>query len=325
MSTQTLQPNLTKGQLAQVVRTGGAREGVGKMRALAMLRSRKRRDAGDILMEVVADQNQELRFRTMAAMGLYELGGSKADAALAEAAQHADPSLAGTLALGLGRVGSADRMGLLEELAGATVPHLKQRAGFAATLLAYRHGLNGHEAGFPTKRQLQDLGRRKSKPIKIGKATPTQAKTAATALKEQPLEVALSMKNALSIQCGPNSFVWLWTAKMAEAGIEAAAERKGVAALMFRKNRFEDRYALSAVVLATPSRAGLRLTVHRADSGGLLYAGVVGKNGALQLKARIQPGLAAVDIKAKLIGADIEVTSAKSAVIARDARAPKSG
>ena len=325
MATQTKGSPLTRKQLVEVIQTGRGRRGVGKMRALAMLRDRKRKDAGDVMMEVVASRRENPRFRQMAAMGLYELGGDRADEALAKAAQHVDPGLAGTVAMGLGRVGSADRLAMVEELGRVAEGHARERVDFSASLLAYRHGLDGHEVRFPTKRQLQELGRRKANDIKIGKATAAEAELAAAAIKAQPLDVPVSTANALSIQCEPNTFVWLWAGKVARSGLIDGAERKRVAAVMFRLSRFAKQYALSALVLATPARGEVRLTVHRADSGAVLYAGTVADDGSLRLSARSRPGVAAVDVQARLTAARAEVVKARSAAIALEARAPKTG
>ena len=94
---------------------------------------------------------------------------------------------------------------------------------------------------------------------------------------------------------------------------------------MFRKSRFEQRYALSALVLATPGRGATRLTVHRADSGTMLYAGAVDDDGSLELRARSQPGVAAVDVRARLDGGRVEVAKAQSTAVALEARSPKAG
>jgi hypothetical protein len=295
------------------------------MRAIAMLRNRKRRDAGDVLMEVVADRRQAVRFRQMAAMGLYELGGDSADQALSKAAEHADPMLAGTIAMGIGRTGTAERQALVDELAEFAAPPVKERAVFASSLLAYRHGLDGHEVRFPTTRQLQNLGRRKANPIKISRASAATAKVAAAALKSQPLDVSVSRSNALSIQCSPNDFVWLWTDGAARRGFGAASDSKAVVALLFRKSRFENRYSLSAIALGTPVRGEVRLTIHRAESGKALYAGKIDKAGRMKLRARAHPGVAAIDLRAGFKGPRVEVEKAMSAAIVHEARSPKAG
>lgn len=323
MATKTQDLGLTRAQLVKIVRTGGATKGVAKMRALAALQSRERKDVGDVLMEVVADDREAPRFRHMAVLGLYKMGGTRADAALAVASGHADELSAPTIAMALSRVGTAERLAMIERLEGVAAPHAKPRAAFAATLLAYRHRLDGHDVRAPTGNALQDLGRRRSQPIEATKARADVAARAMAALTDEPLELDLTTESAVRIVCEPNTFVWLWAKDAAARGFSALAEQKGVAGVLFRKRRLETGYALSAVGLGTPTRAGVRLTVHRADSGKILYLGLVAADGALELKARNHPGLAAVAISARIEAGRVEIKTAKSAVVVREARTPK--
>lgn len=323
MTTTTSEPGLTRAQLIEVVRSGGEIKGVGKMRALAALQVRPRKDVGDVLLEVVADKREEPRYRHMAVIGLYRMGGTRAEEALAAAAGHADELSAPTIAMALGRVGTADRLAALEKLEGVAARPGKGRAAFGATLLAYRHRLDGHDVRAPAAKALQELGRKRSQPIESAKARADLAARALEALAEEPLELALTAERGIRIVCDPNTFVWLWTPDAGEKGFSALAERKGVAGVLFRRRRLENAYTLSAIGLGTPTRGGVRLTVHRADSGRILYAGMVAPDGALELKARDHPGLAAVAIAARVRAGVAEVQTAKSAALVRNARAPK--
>lgn len=135
--------------------------------------------------------------------------------------------------------------------------------------------------------------------------------------------MSLTTDNAQQLVCESNTFVWLWTKDVARQGFPAHARAKGVAGALFRKSQFENAYALSAVGLATPTRGAVRLTLHRSDSGKIMYAGRVAPDGSLELKARNHPGLAAVNIKAKIEAGRVEVSTAKSAAVVREAKIPK--
>lgn len=323
MTTTTDDPGLTRAQLIEVVRTGDEIKGVGKMRALAALQSGRRKDARDVLMEVVTDADEAPRFRHMAVVGLYRLDGTRAEEALVAAAEHADAASAPTIAMALGRVGGADRLALVEKLQDAAPRHARARAGFGATLLAYRHRLDGNDVRPPTVKALQELGRKRSGPIESAKARPDAAARALEALADEPLGVELTTERGIRIACQPNTFVWLWTPDTAEHGFSALAGRKGVAGVLFRRRRLINAYSLSAIGLGTPTSNGVRLTVHRAYSGTILYAGMVTPDGALELRARDHPGLAAVAISASVKAGVAEVRTAKSAVRAREARTPR--
>ena len=155
----------------------------------------------------------------------------------------------------------------------------------------------------PPRKALQELGRKRSKPIESAKArTDVAARALDGAGRGAAGRRADGGARASAIVCEPNTFVWLWTTDAAAQGFSALAERKGVAGVLFRRSRLENAYALSAIGLGTPTRSGVRLTVHRADSGTILYSGMVAPDGALDLRARDQPGLAAVAISARVRG-----------------------
>lgn len=323
MATKTADLGLTRAELVKVVRTGKGVKGVAKMRALAALQGRGRDDVGDVLMAVAADKSEAPRFRHMAVLGLYKIGGTSADEALAAVSKHADELSAPTIAMALGRVGTANRIAELQRLERIAAPHAKARAAFATTLLAYRHRLDGHDVRAPAATVLQELGSKRSQSIEATAATADVADQALAALADEPLELDLTAQDAVQITCEPNTFVWLWTKDTAAVGFSAVAERKGVTGVLFRKRRLEEGYALSALGLGTPRQAGVRLTVHRAESGTILYTGLVAADGTLELKARNQPGLAAVAISARVEAGRVEFKTAKSAALVPKAKTPK--
>ncbi len=323
MATTSTEPGLTRAQLIQVVRTGAAIKGVHKMRALAALQRRERKDVGGILLEVVADRQELPRFRHMAAMALYQMGGVRGRDALVAAAHGADASSAPAIAVGLGRIGDAASLPVVERLEEVAPPHARDRAAFAATLLAYRHGLEGHDVRTPARTTMQEIGEDRAQSVEMQPARAEDARRALDGLAGEPLDVDLTTDRALRIECKPNTFVWLWTKETARNGFSRLADRRGVAGVLFRKRIFEDAYALSAIGLGTPMRGGTRLTLHRAETGAIDYVGTVGLDGSLDLKARSRPGLPAVEIKLHVEEGAVEVATARSAVMSRTTRAPK--
>lgn len=323
MATTTTDPGLTRTQLVKVVRTGAELKGVAKMRALAALQGRGEKQTRNVLLEVVLDKREAPRFRHMAALGLYRIGGSRARESLTDAAEAADKSTAATVAMGLGRIGKAEHLRVVERLERIAPSFARDRARFAQTLLAYRHGLQGHEVKAPTGPALQELGRRKAQPIGSRLARKDEAARAMAALVEEPLDVDLTTNRALRIDCEPNTFVWLWTKLTADGGFAPLAGQKAVAGVLFRKRLFQNAYALSAIGLSTPMRTGTRLTLHRPENGAISYVGTVGADGSLELKARSRPGMAAVAIKARVDAGNVEVMTAKSAVLSIEAKTPK--
>lgn len=322
MATQTREPELTTQQLLRIARTGNEIGGIGPMRALAALQHEGPRNAGEVFLELMTDEARLPRLRRLAALGLYRLGGGRGRSALHAAAERADAVSAPTVAMGLGRIGAAESLDRIERLEAKAPAHTRDRVRFAATLLSYRLGLPGGDVRAPTARSMQELGRKRAKPIEVTTARRDAVARALEALTDDPLDVDLTEENAQRITCEPNSFVWAWTRRAAGGDPASLSREKGVAGVLFRQKLFENAYTVSAIGLATPVRNGVRLTIHKASSGEIAYAGFVGRDGTGSLQAREQPGLAAIELAGQLSDGGVELDRARSAITAPSARVP---
>lgn len=324
MATKTAETEVTVAELVEVVRTGEPSHGIGKMRALATLQRAGTPTASAALMDVASDAGEEPRFRHMATMGLYELGGKQGAERLQALAEQPDLPRPADIALGLGRIGTAQQMATLERLSEVSGRQDRPRIDFAASLLAYRLGLAGHEVRAVPANQLQDLGRKRARAIEVGKAGRKDIGLALGALEAEPLGVELTSERAARLECGPNTFVWLWSEAVRRGGLASLGDHKDVMGVLFRQRQFKAGFAISAVALATPRRGDSHISVHRASDGRIMYDGSLAPDGSLQLRARQHPGLAAVDIRANLAESlAFEVTSARSAVLVPKAKTPK--
>jgi hypothetical protein len=324
MATKTAEAEVTLDELVEVVRTGQPSHGIGKMRALATLQQARSATASTALMDVASDAGEEPRFRHMATMGLYELGGTRGAERLQALAEQPDLPRVADIALGLGRIGTAQQMATLERLAELGGRQDKPRIDFATTLLAYRLGVPGHEVRAVPTTQMQDLGRKRARAIEVGKAGSRDVRLALGALDVEPLDVELTSERAARLECGPNSFVWLWSDAVRRRGLASLAVRKDVVGVLFRRRQFKEGFALSALGLATPRRTDSHISIHRASDGRIMYDGSLAPDGSLQLRARDHPGLAAVDIRASLTeNLAVEVTTARSAELVPRAKTPK--
>ena len=228
------------------------------------------------------------------------------------------------VALGLGRIGSPERLGLVERLAEQVTRASKAKAAFAATLLAYRHRLSSRTAEIPRASDLLELGRAESRTIRFESADRDTAALALRALAGRPLDVSLVTDAAQLIHCEPNVFVWLWN-KEALAHGPGALDANAVAGALFRRNEFDKTFSLSAIAFATPQRGAHALTLHRPDSGRVLYAGTVDEDGTLSLQTHRSPGAAAIVLKARLDSGRIEASSAESTVRTAERKTPERG
>ena len=150
------------------------------------------------------------------------------------------------------------------------------------------------------------------------------AKAAIRTLEIQPIDVQLTTTNAQRIICSTNTFVWLWS-ESAQGGVtETARDKNTVAGLLFRKNQFDKNFSLSLIGLTTPRTSGIRLTLHRATSGKIMYTGIISTDGKAELFARKHPGMSAISLKAVIKGDNaVQIARGKSAIKPLEANRPK--
>ncbi len=321
MTTKTHDLDLTPSQLVGIVRGSEPDRGIGKMRALAAIQLGQVDDAGGLLRQILADKQEPPRFRHMAAVGLSRLGGEAARKHLADSARIADEASAVPIALGLGRVGRPEDMAAVDRLTEIAPAHARSRARFAATLLAYRFALPGREVAVPAMRKLQSSDRDQARPIVVRAVPASDAGRALKALEIEPLDARITPADAARFECRPNTFVWLWSG--ASGGNELAAlKNPAIAGVLTVQSPVEDTYSLSLVGLVTPAREGNLITLHRPQSGEIMYAGAVDAEGRFDLRARDWPGLAAVEIGGRIVDGRIEAAVALSAVTVAKAKIP---
>lgn len=317
----TTTPPIDRDELTRVIRTGDPIHAVGPMRAVALLSSGQVPDARDLLMDVVVDRGLQPRLRVAAVHGLYRSAGRAPGRLLTEMASHADEWTAAPIALALGRVGGENAEGMVARLEHLAPAHLRSQVSFARTLLSYRNGLATHPVRAPRPQQLQDPARADSA-IGVAAATSQDTTAAVKALDADPIDVDLVAEGARRIDCQPNTFVWLWNRAL------AAPEHPGentVAGVLTRQDRFGHGHSLSRIALLTPGRATTTLTIHRAASGEIEYAGSISPRGELTLRALRLPGLAAVAIEGRVSDHELDLGTALSATTVRAARAPAAG
>lgn len=327
MATKTTPEGIRNTRLIQIIMTNQpGPDGLSKMRALTALRQSRSTKKVEVFSSILANRQEQRRFKHMAARGLYELGGQRAEQALTENARNVDEYTAATFAQALGRIGSERSVSVMSELQTVALPAAKARAAFATSLLAYRHHLEGHEVEAPRDDQLMELpADSEAIDMKVAKAGEDEATLAMAALKQEPVDVSLTVENAQQIICGPNNFVLLWNREFAGQQLRRLQERKGVVGLLFRRSRFEDAYALSSFVLGTPDGERLKVSLHRSSNGDMMYAGWVELSGAearFDIQAVKRPGASAIKFTGSISNGQLAMDAARVATRVQSRREP---
>jgi len=320
MSTFVKERELSIGDLEKVVRTGKPIEGIGKMRALTALQRRAGPDATGALQRVASSKKEDSTFRHMAIVSLYRMAGRDSRAALLKIARTATGEPAADIAMVLGRIGEPDDRPLIVRLTKLAPAHARKRARFGLALLDYRYGEKSAAL------QLKDVkpGRsrvREWQPIALGAPQRKDLEEVSAALEREPLGFELALSRARKITCLPNTYIWVSTP---EAEPETLLRRNCVAGALFRRNDIMGTYSLSLLGLATAKAGAAILTLHRPESGDVIYCGEVASNGAWKLASTSWPGLAPVQINGNVDRAEIAFEAARSATSVQTALKPKS-
>ena len=326
MPTQTVPEGIDDSQLISIINTGQPGPGgLSKMRAMAALRRSRSTRKVEVFSSILQNRHEQPRLRRMAVMGLYELGGLRAERALIETWRNGDEDIAPAIAQSLGRIGSARAAPLLRELLANAPREARARETFAVSLLAYRHNLDGNEVEVPRGDGLIALAPSSDNvEIRVTEPNYRQSSLALAALRREPIGVSLMTQNARQFECGPNTFVLLWNLAFSLRRLGRINTQKAVAGILFRKSRFDDNYSLSSVILGTPDANGLQISVH--NSGGeALYAGMIDLStaeGRFDIQACRRSGANPIEFKGAIRDGQMVIESARSAVTVHNPRIP---
>ena len=326
MPTQTVPEAIDDSQLISIINTGQpGSAGLSKMRAIAGLRRSRSTQKVEIFSSILANRHEQPRLKRMAAMGLYEVGGYRAEQALIENSRNADEDIAPVIAQALGRIGSARSAPILRELLANAPRAARVRETFAVSLLAYRHNLDGNEIEVPSGDSLIELlPSSDSVEIRVTEPDMRKSNRALAALRREPIGVSLTTQNAHQFECGPNTFVLLWNGAFSLRRLGRSNMRKGVVGILYRQSWFDDDYSLSSVILGTPDGNGLQISAH--NSGGkVLYAGMIDlstAHGRFDIQACLRDGANPIELKGEISNGQMVLESARSAVTVHNPRIP---
>jgi hypothetical protein len=319
MSTFVKDRKVSIGDLERIVRSGKPIAGIGKMRALAALPHADSAKAGTILEEVARNKKEEPNFRHMAVLGLYHRNGVGAREALIRTARTAEGTLAADIAMLFGRIGEqADRKTIVK-LIEATPRHSRAIAKFALALLDYRFGERGRGLALkdvePTRKRLGEW-----QEISVLALPRKHLEEVKAALSVEPVSVEFEMSRAKKIACGPETFAWVPTVA---SGAELPANRNYVAGVLLHLNPVTLTYSLSRIGLVTSNAKRAILTLHRPQTGAIMYIGNVDPSGSWELRSTAWPGLAPIQIKGTNKSGEIAFEMARSSTSVQRARGPK--
>lgn len=320
------------GTLGDMVTLKDRMPALSRQRALLALRRHPGKEARDIFQGLIADSREPARLKHLAVMGLCHAARDRDErrqvaALLKESARHVpgDRRTLCSIATALGRVGTQEDLEELNKIKDNVFgAGWQKQIDFAAALLAYRERASGHEIVSKDVRRLavpSGVGTRRMQLSALGQS---EAKACLMSVAEA-LGGDFSEQKAHQLQCGDNTFAQFWNGAVVGSKLSEIAGKKTLLGVLTRKSRFDNSYALSSYVLATPTGSNLELSVHRAKSGEVVYVGsmkVEGGLGRFELQAADRPGMSAVNIAGVIDDWELKLDTAESAAVAVERRVP---
>jgi hypothetical protein len=223
-----------------------------------------------ILRSVLADPGQSATLRQTAARHLANIDRPEAARALVDGLRIREPLVRGAVLRGLGRVGGADLLPRVRRLRGLR-GWVAREASFATTLLAYRHGVEGHEVHAPRGGFLDPDPRRFGE-LRVRPADHHEHEAIARSITVERLGVPVATDHAYRMICGPRHLLIVLNRDLIDAGdLGETLARPVVPALVLHRHHHDDTYVPIFYLLADPSpRSSGRVRLAVLTAGGRL-------------------------------------------------------
>jgi len=303
----------------------GKDPGFSRAEAMAQLAASDLHDRERLLAQVLEDSSQPRRYRAVAAIALGRIATSASEKILLRnLPKTADDSFPEVL-LSLGRIGTAKALAAIGALNLSPQYPAWAKAAYAATLIAHRLRLPGHELPFPANADLLEPPATQMRPIEFTPLEPAIALTVLDAMKRHPYGITFDPAKLTRIQCAGEINIFCPNCEFLGAAAASLRDRKALFALGALQSPETGDYSVSYVFLTRPSPAGtIEIMVHRC-SGALALAGtgtVAGLQGEFKLRSVRRPGALAISVKGAMQDWRVRITEAASSTTRERRREP---
>jgi HEAT repeats len=271
-------------------------------------------NARDQLVKIVEDQQAPSRFRQVAIASLGVLKGAAIDV-IQRHALDTDPQVAVAAVKVLGRVADVTALPTLIEAQQRPDPAVRQRAAFAAALIAHRFNIRGHD--LPSVKTMTCLSAPPTAVAAKVQVRPMPAEEA-TAVKASLERHAIALPPAIatwSIECGKRR----WALTLDQSVLspwkpETFASRRHYLGQLAPRNPTTGTYSPGLTILTTGQGAEhLEVGLYRSN-GRMIFGGeghITGQVMRFSVKAVDRPGAAATAIEGSYgpDGLELKITS----------------
>lgn len=282
-------------------------------RAISMLAEGSRPDALSLLKQVLANTAEEPRFRRLAAIALWRLNTAEArEILLASLEEAKDPTLLDGLAKVLGRVGDERALKALEAARDRADGYLAEHIDFAASLIAHRLGLAGHDLAVP--QATEGVPRSPRGRLELSPPSQEELDLFFKAVEQDPYDVALAKGKVWQIRCPAGLWMLALSERFAASSIDGLRQEKTVAGLIASKNNVDGRYSIAYLLFSSGDSQGkaVNLLIHR-TTGEAAWAGTLqeGPDGQMEFSIHTvgRTGIVAIEVAGNWTkGGEIELS-----------------
>lgn len=293
--------------------------------AMAQLAASKLHDRERLLGHVLEESSQPWRYRAVAAIVLGRIATAASEEILLRNLPNTAADSFPEVLLSLGRIGTAKALSAIDALNLSPQHPAWPKAAYAATLIAHRLRLPGHELPFPANADLLRPPVIQTRRIEFKPLEAAVAQTVLDAMERQPYGITFDPTKMTRIRCGGEINIFCPNRKFLGTAAASLRERKALFALGALKSPETGDYSVSYVFLTRPSSTGaIEIMVHR-SSGALALAGtgtIAGGQGKFQLRSVRRPGVFAISVKGAIGDRRVRITKAATSTTRERRREP---
>jgi hypothetical protein len=220
--------------------------------AINMLPASKVRRSVGILNKLLIDEAEEVSARHLAAVNLWKSNTPTAHKYLLKAAQKiTNGEILGSVVKALGRVGDKKALDTVVAIEEGSRGLLKAQASFAASLISYRRGLEGHDLPVPTTHVPIPAGNQ----TRLKFTTPTQAEVDVftSSLDREPYGIAFSKDLMHQFICAGGRCMVALNQQLSNGNaLSELTGKKAMVGVLAAKNSEDGRYSATHLILSSP-------------------------------------------------------------------------
>ncbi|HEY7140103.1 MAG TPA: HEAT repeat domain-containing protein [Methylomirabilota bacterium] len=286
----------------------GGRSDIAQGEAFALLAASSFPEREVLLGSVLQDRREPTAVRSAAAIALGRIPTRESEQILLTNLAAEEWRVQVEVLRALGKIGGAEALAAIDRLRlPAEDPG---GAAFAASLIAHRLRLPGHELPLPPGERLLKVPEERAHAIRVSPLPPELARKAILDLARQPYGVEYDENRLVRLECVRRVNVVCPNRQLTEAGqVARLRERKAVAAVVALQSPETGDYSVSYIVMVAPAGSAGRVQIiapRCSGRPGLAGTGnVVDDRLAFELRTVERPGAFPMELSGELVTGEI--------------------